>query len=118
MEFRSVSITLLAVSFFCLSGSIIFFGIQLLNINRSIPEILIGVEKTTEEIENFVKETEHVRRLIPPIIDESMEAREQIRSIVKEASEFRKQIPDILEKVEKINQQIPAAQNGNGFAVF
>ena len=109
MDARNFSIVLLAVSLICLSGSIVFFAIQFININREIPEILAGIEKATEKLETVVKEAERVRELIPSITKEVTETRKQVPSILKEVSEFRKQIPAILEEVNEINQQIPAA---------
>jgi archaellum component FlaC/surface antigen len=111
MDIRSFSITLLALSLFCLSGSIVYFSIQLIDVNKGIPDILEDIEKTSEKVETVVKEVEQVRKLIPFIVNEVMETRKQIPSIVKEVSEFRNKIPDILEKVEKVNQQIPTALN-------
>ena len=109
MDGRNFSISLLAFSLTCLSGSIVFFAIQFIIINREIPEILAGIEKASEKVESAVKEAEHVRELIPSITNEVAETRKQVPSILKEVSEFRKQIPAILEEVNEINQKIPAA---------
>jgi surface antigen len=108
MDTRSFSISLLAVSLICLSGSIVFFTIQFININREIPEILTGVEKAAEKVDTVVKEAERMREIVPSITKEISETRKQVPSILKEVSEFRKQIPAVLKEVNGINQKIPA----------
>jgi cell division protein FtsL len=75
MDTRSFSIGLLAVSIICLSGSIVFFTIQFININREIPEILTEVEKAAEKVETVVKEAERMREIVPSITKEISETR-------------------------------------------
>ena len=107
MDARSFSIGLLAFSLICLSVSIIYFTIQLSDISKEIPDVLMSIEQTTDKIGPVIKEVESARELIPPITNEVMEIRKQIPSIVKEVSEVKAQIPTILEEVKEVRQKIP-----------
>lgn len=96
-----------AFSMLMLAAALVYFTIELVNITRQIPEILLTVERTSEKIGPVVEEVGEIRGLVPPILKEIEETRKLVPPILKEIEETRKIIKPAINEYAKTNEQIP-----------
>jgi hypothetical protein len=104
---RSNATYLLALSYFCLSGAIVYFGVELTRMTRQLPELIRSVDAAQQKIPPVIEEIRQTRNEVPTILDEVGKVREQIPFILEEVRQVRALIPSILDEVARVREQIP-----------
>ena len=80
---RIIASYLLSLSLFALAGSIVYFTYETAIISKQIPDILVQIDATTDEIEPILDEIAEITALIPPILIEVKEIHKTIPSILE-----------------------------------
>ncbi len=99
---------LFSLSLFALAGSLVYFTVEIAAVSKHIPDILTGIDNTSEKIEPVIDEVGEIIALIPPILKEIEETRKLIPPILKQVEQTRKQIPSILKETAAIRKELPA----------
>jgi len=117
---RNAATYVLAISLFCLSGSLIYFAMKAAEIVYVIPDILKVVEATSVKIEPVIDGVDEIKDLVIPILEEVKQTRELIPKILQESAMLRKQVSPILKEVQATLEVIPsvvAATNKSSIAI-
>lgn len=102
-----VAAILLPLSLFSLAAAIVYFTYQAVLISKHIPEVLLSINATSEQIEPMIDEFNIALKLLPEVLTEIEETRKVIPPILKEVALIREIVPDILQQVEQTQKQIP-----------
>jgi len=98
---------LMSLSLFSLAGAIVYFTYEVAIVSKHIPDVLLSIDNTTENIEPIIDEVAEIIELVPAILKEVEETRKLIPPILKEVEQTRKMIPPILKEIEQTRNSIP-----------
>jgi len=100
---------LTSASMFALAGAIVYFTVEMVQITRQIPDILLTVENTSKEIGPIVSEIAAIQKQIPIIIKETEETRKLAKLAIAEYTKTNQQLPRILDEIEATRKALPDA---------
>lgn len=104
---RNTATYFLAISLFCLAGSLVFFTSKISQVTNTIPDFVKGIEKSSTMVEPILKSINESTALLPVILEETKQIRELVPSMLDESRKVRETIPPALDEISKTRQLVP-----------